>query len=145
MEIKIGLKVAMLTIAAVVLSGCADKNDTTQQEQVISTAQVLDVPKVKIIKWGPQSIVAGETFSTQPNGDSAIWFEQSGIGNANMVEVWFDGTKLNGMAITPNVGGSAQIPPALLAKPGKFPIYLVLKPSGQKVELGTFEIKEKMK
>jgi hypothetical protein len=49
-------------------------------------------------------------------------------------------TQLAGMALTPNVGGSAEVPPALIAKPGKYPVYLILKPQNQRVELGTFEV-----
>jgi hypothetical protein len=56
------------------------------------------------------------------------------------VQVWFDNTQLAGMALTPNVGGSAEVPPTLIAKPGKYPVYLILKPQNQRVELGTFEV-----
>jgi hypothetical protein len=56
------------------------------------------------------------------------------------VEVWFDQTRLPGMAIKPDEGGSAEVPADLLAKPGKYPVYLKLLPGGQRVDLGVFEV-----
>jgi len=96
--------------------------------------------EVAILKWGPQGTKAGSGFSIQPTGNSALWFEQRGIHSAESVQVWFDKTQLTGMAITPNVGGSAEVPPALIAKPGKYPVYLILEPQNQRVDLGTFEV-----
>jgi len=48
---------------------------------------------------------------------------------------------LSGMAIKPNEGGSAEVPAALLSKPGQLALYFILKPSGQKIDVGMFEIK----
>ena len=105
-------------LAAVILSACSDQSDTA----------------VKILKWGPQSTHAGKGFAIQSSGNSAIWFEQRGIGNAEMVEVWFGDKKLDGMAIVPDAGGSAEVPPALIASPGRFPVYLMIKPEGKRVD-----------
>jgi hypothetical protein len=96
--------------------------------------------EVSVLKWGPQGTKAGTGFAVQANGNSALWFEQRGIHSADSVQVWFDNTQLTGMALTPNVGGSAEVPPALIAKPGKYPVYLILKPQNQRVDLGTFEV-----
>ncbi len=96
--------------------------------------------EVTVSKWAPQSTKAGVGFSLQPNGNSAIWFEQRGINSAESVEVWFDKTKLDGMVIVPGERGSAEVPPALLTKPGKFPVYFLLKPSNRRVEIGLFEV-----
>jgi hypothetical protein len=97
-------------------------------------------PAVTVLKWGPQGTKAGVGFAVQKSGNSALWFEQRGIHSAPSVEVWFDQTRLSGMAIKPDEGGSAEVPPELIAKPGKYPVYLKLLPSGQRVELGVFEV-----
>ena len=97
-------------------------------------------PQVTVLKWGPQGTKAGVGFAVQKGGNSALWFEQRGIHSAPSVEVWFDQTRLPGMAITPDQGGSAEVPPELLAKPGKYPVYLKLLPGGQRVDLGVFEV-----
>ena len=97
-------------------------------------------PQVTVLKWGPQGTKVGVGFAVQKGGNSALWFEQRGIHSAPSVEVWFDQTRLPGMAITPDQGGSAEVPPELLAKPGKYPVYLKLLPGGQRVDLGVFEV-----
>jgi len=96
--------------------------------------------EIKILNWGPKETKAGTGFSLQANGNSAFWFEQRGIPHAGAAEVWLDKTALPGSVITPNVGGSAEVPPALIAKPGKYPVYLILKPQNQRVDIGTFEV-----
>ena len=103
-------------------------------------APVTAAPAVTILKWGPQGTKAGVGFAVQKSGNSPLWFEQRGIHSAPSVEVWFDQTRLSGMAIKPDEGGSAEVPPELIAKPGKYPMYLKLLPSGQRVELGVFEV-----
>lgn len=103
-------------------------------------AAVAAAPTVTILKWGPQSTRAGTGFAVQKSGNSALWFEQRGVHSADSVEVWFDQTRLPGMALTPNEGGSAEVPPELLAKPGRYAVYLKLVPGGQRVDLGEFEV-----
>jgi hypothetical protein len=76
----------------------------------------------------------------QSNGNSALWFEQRGLYVAGSAEVWFDQTRLQGVALKPNEAGSAEVPPELLTKAGKYPVYLKLQPGGQRVELGIFEV-----
>jgi hypothetical protein len=117
---------------ALALVACSDG----VKDSAVAEAKI----EISILKWGPQGTKAGNGFAIQPNGNSALWFEQRGIHNAESVQVWFDNTKLTGMALTPNVGGSAEVPPTLIAKPGKYPVYLILKPQNQRVELGTFEV-----
>ncbi|MDY7539944.1 hypothetical protein QN395_08145 [Undibacterium sp. RTI2.2] len=137
-NLNIGAITALALV--IILGGCSDqKSEKTVTASQASVPQP-SMPSVQILKWGPQSTVAGTTFSAQPNGNSAIWFEQRGIGNAGMVEVWFADKKLEGMAITPDSGGSAEVPAELLKTPGKFPVYLILKPEGKRVEIGIFEV-----
>lgn len=136
--------VLAMMFVGVALTGCSDKKEAPAalKTEVAQPAQPV-APAVQVINWGPKGAVVGQGFSVQKNGNSAIWFEARGIGNANMVEVWFGDRKLDGMAIIPNEGGSAEVPAELLAKVGKFPIYLLMKPEGTRVELGTFEVAEK--
>jgi hypothetical protein len=118
----------------VCITACSDSTKEAQPD----SAEVKNI--VTVLNWGPQSAKVATGFAVQPNGNSAIWFEQRGIHSADAVQVWFDNTQLTGMAITPNVGGSAEVPPALIAKPGKYPVYLILKPQNQRIDLGTFEV-----
>jgi hypothetical protein len=128
---KISILISSLFIA-LALVACSDNvKDATVAEAKI---------EVSILKWGPQQTKVGTSFSPQPNGNSALWFEQRGIHNAESVQVWFDSTQLTGVVLTPNVGGSAEVPSSLISKPGKYPVYLILKPQNQRVELGTFEV-----
>lgn len=117
---------------AFLLIACSDEAKTP-----VTAASKIEV---LILNWGPQETKAGTGFAIQANGNSAIWFKQRGIHSADSVQVWFDNSKLAGMALTPNVDGSAEVPPSLLSKPGKYPVYLILKPQNQRVELGTFEV-----
>ena len=103
------------------------------------------VDEIKVTNWAPQSTIEGQGFMVQPGGDSAIWFEFTGQGNANNIEVWFGDQKLTGVAILPNKGGSAQIPPKLYASPKEIPVYLVNTASGKKIGIGTFVVTAKPK
>jgi hypothetical protein len=118
------------------IGGCSKE----KQEPVQAPAAPAAAPMAQVVNWGPKGTAAGKGFSVQSNGNSAIWFEAPGIGNANTVEVWFGDRKLEGMAITPGKGGSAEVPPELITKAGRYPIYLVMKPSGARVDVGTFEV-----
>jgi hypothetical protein len=131
LTMKIINTIVSLTTACLLIA-CSDETKTP----VTAAGKV----EVSILNWGPQGTKAGTGFAVQANGNSALWFEQRGIHSADSVQVWFDNTQLAGMALTPNVGGSAEVPPALIAKPGKYPVYLILKPQNQRVELGTFEV-----
>lgn len=130
----------VMTMAGIALSGCSDKKEAPAAPKAEAPAAA---PAIKILNWGPTVTEAGKGFSVQSTGNSAIWFEQRGIGNAQMVEVWFADRKLEGMAITPDQGGSAEVPLDLIAKPGKYPVYLVIKPEGTRIDMGTFEVTDK--
>jgi len=132
-------------VASLTLSSCSDSKppDVAVPGAKPSVPGVManaPAPAVTVLKWGPQGTKAGVGFAVQKSGNSALWFEQRGIHSAPSVEVWFDQTRLSGMAIKPDEGGSAEVPPELIAKPGKYPVYLKLLPSGQRVELGVFEV-----
>jgi len=137
----------VMTMAGIALSGCSDKKDVPVAPKLDTPTAAAPAapaaPAVQVLNWGPKATAAGQGFSVQSGGNSAIWFEQRGIGNAQMVEVWFADRKLEGMAITPDQGGSAEVPPDLIAKPGKYPVYLVIKPEGTRIDMGTFEVTDK--
>lgn len=135
----------ILFTAIGLLAGCSDSSAPKAPSPgaaptVPAVAPAPAAPVVTILKWGPQGTKAGVGFSVQKSGNSALWFEQRGIHSAAGVEVWFDQTRLSGMAIKPDEGGSAEVPAELLTKPGKYPVYLKLLPGGQRVDLGVFEV-----
>jgi hypothetical protein len=122
----------LLSYISLSLTACSDgAKDALPAENAVD---------VRILNWGPKETTVHTGFSVQSNGNSALWFEQRGIPHAGAAELWLDKTVLPGAVITPNVGGSAEVPPALIAKPGKYPVYLILKPQNQRVDLGTFEV-----
>ena len=139
--------VTALVVSASLLAACSDSSTpkvptpgAAPTVPAVAPAPAPAAPVVTILKWGPQGTKAGVGFSVQKSGNSALWFEQRGIHSAPSVEVWFDQTRLTGMAIKPDEGGSAEVPAELLAKPGKYPVYLKLLPGGQRVDLGVFEV-----
>lgn len=131
--------VACSAALVLLLSGCSDNSEAPKQSAAVTpTAQ--QTQEIKVTNWGPRGTVAGKGFAVQPNGDSALWFEFSGPGNANNLEVWFGDQKLSGVAINPGKAGSAQITKEQLATPKTVPVYLVHTLSGKKIDLGIFEI-----
>lgn len=136
--------IALSTVALLGITGCSDPAPPPKSAPATVAPPSLTVPAataaVKVLNWGPQFTKAGQGFAVQKSGNSALWFEQRGVHSADSAEVWFDQTRLPGMAIKPNEGGSAEVPAQLLAKPGRYSVYLKLLPGGEKVELGTFEV-----
>ena len=135
---------ALSALALLGLGGCSDPAPPPKPAPAAATPPALTVqapaPAVKVLNWGPQFTKAGQGFAVQKSGNSALWFEQRGVHSADSAEVWFDQTRLPGMAIKPNEGGSAEVPAELLAKPGRYPVYLKLLPGGERVDIGTFEV-----
>lgn len=56
------------------------------------------------------------------------------------MKVWFGDQILSGVAVDPGKSGSALVSPQQLTTPRKIPVYLVHTVTGQKIELGTFDI-----
>jgi hypothetical protein len=102
-----------------------------------------EIPTLKITQWGPDSTVKGEVFNKQANGLSAIWWQADGVVNPKAMEVWLGKQKLQEPSFLPNKGGTAFVPQSAITTVGKFPFYLVHKPSATKYEIGTFEVKAK--
>jgi hypothetical protein len=75
---KFSILISSLSIA-LALVACSDD----VKEATVAEAKI----EVSILKWGPQQTKVGTSFFPQPNGNSALWFEQRGIHNAESVSV----------------------------------------------------------
>lgn len=116
----------------------------TKKRYDLGTFDVLpaekDVPTLKVTKWGPESTVKGQVFYKQANGQSALWWEADGWINPKAMEVWYGNQRLQEASLVSYKGGSALVPQSAIANVGKFPVYLLHKPSGTKYEIGTFAV-----
>lgn len=127
----IGLVTLTIVLGA---TGCSDSSNTAK------VAPVVEVSQIEVSKWGPHGTTAGQAFNIQPNGASAIWFESTWTGTIDNLEVWFGDQKLGEVGMTSGKGMSAIIPLTLLMTPKIVPIHLINKTTGQKVDVGVFEI-----
>ena len=135
---------AALSGFGMILGGCSDGHDATPSPKdgpSIQAPQAISASSIKIVFWGPRSTPAGESFNVQPNGDSALWFEQRGIPHSSAVRVYWDDTPLPNLIVNPDKVGTVSIPKDLLAKPGVHNIYLVVPPKNDRVDIGVFEVK----
>ncbi|MFN6169507.1 MAG: hypothetical protein ACK46J_05650, partial [Burkholderiales bacterium] len=60
--------------------------------------------------------------------------------NPKAMEVWYGNQRLQEASLVSYKGGSALVPQSAIANVGKFPVYLLHKPSGTKYEIGTFAV-----
>ena len=83
-----------------------------------------------LIKFGPQSIKAGQVFNRQPNGESAIWAQTE---NASQYTVFvLNGTELETAVTMDGKGATAAVPKQLYEKPGEYSLFLLDKRTGKK-------------
>jgi len=120
------------------VAACSDRGSSDQTPK--TTAAQSTPSELKVVRWAPHSTAAGKGFNQQANGASSIWFELSGVDSQSKYEVWFGETQLTDVYLTPGKVGSAVVPNSAFEKPGKVTVYVLAKPSGTKVELGTFEV-----
>lgn len=77
---------------------------------------------LRVLRYGPDSALAGEAFNAQPDGNSAIWIELSGPVSADAT-LYLDGKPLktfaNGAAVT------ALVPNSLIGEPKTLEIRVV--------------------
>jgi hypothetical protein len=130
--------IAVGAICIFAVAGCSDRDSSGQPPK--TTAAQPAPPELKVLRWAPHSTTAGKGFNKQANGASSIWFELSGVDPQSKYEVWFGETQLTDVYLTPGKVGSAVVPNSVFEKPGKVTVYVLAKPSGTKVELGTFEV-----
>jgi len=100
------------------------------------------IPDIKVLKWGPQSTLAGMPFNVQPSGHSAIWIASTGAFHPETIEGWFGNKKVTGFWLAPGHGGGGgmAVSKEQLAVPGKYPVYLKHTPTNTRIDLGTFEV-----
>ena len=94
----------------------------------------------KVVNWGQQSTTAGQGFNVQRDGNSGISFELNQPAPAGDIRATFDGKPLTGIAVN-GVIVTATIPGDYIAKPGRYPVALVLPTAPQPVAAGEFEVK----
>jgi hypothetical protein len=136
MNKKFGVVIGLASV--LLLGACSDQKSPSVAPAVPPIAAV--AVDVKVAQWGPNTTVAGKGFAQQANGNSALWFEQKGIASPDSVEVWFGTSKLESLIITPDIVGTVEVPAELLKTAGKYPVYLVVKANGKRVEIGEFEV-----
>lgn len=90
---------------------------------------------IVITDWGPQEAVAGKSFNPQPDGSSAIWFKYRGLSDANMVNVWFGNNNLGHPTLSSEFG-SFVVPNKLTGKQGEYEVYLTVRPSDERIDMG---------
>lgn len=125
--------VAFILISIFLLGGCSDQQSKNEVNVLAS--------QITITEWQPRSVVTGQSFNTQPNGDSALWFIASGVQTSDNYEFWFGDKRIDALFIELNKSGTVTIPKDFLKSPGKFNLFLKAKPDGKKIELGVFEVK----
>lgn len=131
------IKVSVVMIFLMALSGCGDSGNKT----LAPNSAITDVkPNIVIKNWGPQATGAKKAFNVQPNGQSAIWFEMQGAVQPNAMEAYFGDKKIDGLTIQSDKGGALLVPEELLAKAGKYPVYLMHLQSKTRIDIGSFEV-----
>lgn len=84
----------------------------------MDSVNVFNVPK--ILNFGPVSVLSGQDFNIQTNGESAIWLKIAG--NSNSIVVKFNEKNLN--AFSKDDLLTCNIPKELYQEPGEHKIYL---------------------
>jgi hypothetical protein len=125
-------------ICLLVLAGCGE-GEKKAPASIGATAE--PKPAITIEKWGPYATEAKKPFNVQPNGQSAIWFLMKGAVPPQGMEAYFGGERIAGLAIRTDHGGALLVPDELLAKAGKYPIYLMHPQSQTRIDIGTFEVR----
>lgn len=125
--------VAFFLVSVFLFSGCSEQ----RPKDTVS----VNASQITITEWQPRSVMMGQSFNTQPNGDSALWFIARGVQTSDNYEFWFGDTRIDALYIELNKSGTVTIPKDLLKSPGKFNLFLKAKPDGKKIELGVFEVR----
>lgn len=90
--------------------------------------------------WGPQKTLQGESFNTQPDGHSGLWFQISGA--PSRARIMIDGeitkTSIKPEVVTSGLFGKMQ--ERILSTPGEYQIALVDPVKRVKQPLGTLVV-----
>src|SRR5659263_41655 len=114
------------------LVGCLDKKPAAQPS--VDNISQAESQQVKVTEWNPHTAVAGQGFNLQRDGDSAIWIRGSIVGDSSTYTAMFGDTKISNVAVSENKLVSFQVHKSLTANPGKYPIILIVKASGQRID-----------
>jgi hypothetical protein len=132
------VQTSVVLIFLLALAGCGE-GDKKALAPNAATAELK--PNIVIKNWGPPATDAKKPFNVQPNGLSAIWFEMKGSAQPKVMEAYFGDNKISGLTLHPDKGGSLLIPSELLAKAGKYPVYLMHPQSQTRIDIGIFEVR----
>lgn len=130
-------QIASVLIFLLVLTGCGDSD---KKAPAPNAATVELKPNIVIKNWGPQEANVNQIFNVQPNGQSAIWFEMQGSVQPLAMEAYFGDKRIDGLTIQSDKGGALLVPEELLARAGKYPIYLMHPQSKTRIDIGSFEV-----
>jgi hypothetical protein len=132
------VQILVALVFCLALVGCGE-DDKKAPALNAATAEIK--PNIVIKNWGPDATDANKTFNVQPNGQSAIWFEMKGAVQPQAMEAYFGEKRIVGLTIQSEKGGSLLIPDELLAKAGKYPVYLIHPQSKVRIDIGIFEVR----
>jgi hypothetical protein len=95
---------------------------------------------LKLIRYGPDNVIAGQIFNEQPNGDSAIWTETDGATDSTVLVL----NDVNLVSCVQNDGNlvTAIVPAWLYQYSGEFYLYLLDIKTNIKSNAVQFLIKE---
>jgi len=81
--------------------------------------------ELKVLEWGPDSTKAGIAFNVQPNGSSAMWIRANQSLDGGVAAIDFNGNALTSSSVGSLI--TATVPTQLYAKPGVYPVRIVMK------------------
>ncbi len=131
MDLKSGLRVMLgmvLALGLLVFSGCSSSEPPSGGPA--ADAHAAKQGGLKLLKFGPTDIRAGQVFNKQPDGGSAIWANTE---NATPKTVLV----LNDVRLksAPRPDGklvTAAVPASLYEKPGSYTLYLLDEKTNEK-------------
>ena len=118
MRMKVRLRLCGLAILLAALPGCGKPEPAAEVKRVEIPSQVPDLQLVALV---PDSTAAGQAFSPQPNGSSALAVTCAGA--TRTTAVIFAGEKLTTVFGNPT-WLTAAVPGRLLSKAGNYSIQL---------------------
>lgn len=121
-------RLAAIALCALLLSACNPQEPVPPQQSSWA-----------VVNWGQKSVVAGESFNVQRDGNSGVAFELNRPAPEGEVRVFFDNRSLPSVAVD-GVIVTATIPPEHLATPGSYPVVLELAGEAGRVEVGAFVV-----
>jgi len=129
---------ALVACSVVALIACSNKNseqpapwrDKTgaasgSTSGMATSAKTSTSLELKVLEWGPDSTKAGIAFNVQPNGSSAMWIRANQSLDGGVAAIDFNGNALTSSSVGSLI--TATVPTQLYAKPGVYPVRIVMK------------------